>query len=247
MPAPREHAPPVAARTYTAATDATSPVADTCPPSGADSCLRDRRRRSRRHRRGKLPPTLSPDLDRRRLRDVIAERTEVLFVGINPGLRSAAMGHHFAGAGNPFWRLLHAARLVPHPLTFLDEADLARHGYSLTNLCPRPTRAASELTSAELSAGKRVLARKIGKLRPRWVVFVGLSLYQSYFDLPASGGAGAKPERIGGARVFVVPNPSGLNASFPGFAHKLRWFRLLARELRRPRSGAGRATAQPAS
>lgn len=179
---------------------------------------------------------MNAKLEDRRLRDVIAKRTRVLFVGINPGLRSAAMGHHFAGAGNPFWRLLHAARLVPRPLTFLDEAELARHGFSLTNLCPRPTRAASELTTTEKVAGKRALARKIARLRPRWVVFVGLSLYQTYFDLPASGGAGAKPERIGDARVFVVPNPSGLNASFPGFAHKLRWFRLLARQLRQLRS-----------
>jgi double-stranded uracil-DNA glycosylase len=172
----------------------------------------------------------------RRLRDVIAPRTRVLLVGINPSLRSAALGHHFAGPGNPFWRLLSAAGLVPEPLTHLQDGELAAHGISLTNLCPRPTRAASELSPAEIAAGRRALRRKIRRLGPEAVVFIGLSLYQSFFELSASGGAGDKPERIrngaDGARVFVVPNPSGLNASFPGFAHKLVWYRALAVWLR---------------
>jgi double-stranded uracil-DNA glycosylase len=176
----------------------------------------------------------------RRLRDVIAPRTRVLYVGINPGLRSAAMGHHFAGVGNPFWRLLFAARLIPRPLTYEEDRRLAQFGCSLTNLCPRPTRAAAELTKAEMAAGRRVLERKVARLQPAVVVLVGLSLYQSIFGLPKSGGPGPKPERIADARVFVVPNPSGLNASFPGFDSKLVWFRALARYLdglrvRRPR------------
>ncbi len=164
-----------------------------------------------------------------RLKDVIVARPRLLLVGINPGLRSAALGHHFAGNGNPFWRLLDEARLVPKRLTYEDDARLAESGIALTNLCPRPTRSAAELTSDEIARGRRTLARKIARLEPRVVAFVGLSLYQTYFRLPRSGGAGEKPETIAGARVFVVPNPSGLNASFPGFRHKLVWFEALRR------------------
>ena len=163
----------------------------------------------------------------RRLRDVVVHRPKLLLVGINPGLKSSAEGHHFAGNGNPFWRLLGAARLIRAPLTYHDDQKLALEGIALTNLCPRPTRSAAELTPAEIAAGRRTLARKIAKLEPRVVCFVGLSLYQAFFRLPKSGGAGAKPETISGARVFVVPNPSGLNASFPGFASKLVWFEAL--------------------
>jgi TDG/mug DNA glycosylase family protein len=162
-----------------------------------------------------------------RLKDVLLPRPRLLLVGINPGLRSGAIGHHFAGKGNPFWRLMFEAGLIPEPLTSEQDQRLAAHGIALTNLCPRITRAAAELTPAELARGVRVLAGKCARLRPRVVAFVGLGLYQTYFGLPSSGGAGAKPETIAGARVFVVPNPSGLNASFPGFADKLRWFRAL--------------------
>jgi double-stranded uracil-DNA glycosylase len=158
------------------------------------------------------------------LRDVIVDGARVLLVGINPGLRSGSTGHHFAGRGNPFWRLIHAARLVPVLLTPEEDERLAGFGIALTNICPRVTRTAAELTTAELAAGREALARKIEKMRPRVVAFVGLSVYQAFFGLKKSGGAGPKPERIAGARVFVVPNPSGLNASYPGFADKLVWY-----------------------
>jgi TDG/mug DNA glycosylase family protein len=164
----------------------------------------------------------------RRLRDVVVQRPRLLLVGINPGLRSSSEGHHFAGNGNPFWRLLHAAGLIREPLTYEQDQELAREGIALTNLCPRPTRTAAELTPQEIESGRRTLTRKIARLEPRVVAFVGLSLYQAFFRLPKSGGAGAKPQRIAGARVFVVPNPSGLNASFPGFTSKLVWFEALS-------------------
>jgi TDG/mug DNA glycosylase family protein len=151
-----------------------------------------------------------------------------LLVGINPGLRSGTVGHHFAGNGNPFWRLLHASGLTPVLLPYEDDHRLADHGIALTNLCPRTTRTAAELTRAEIQAGRAALARKIARWRPAVVAFVGVTLYGLYFGKAASTpGAGAKPETIAGARVFVVPNPSGLNASFPGFAHKLVWFQRL--------------------
>jgi TDG/mug DNA glycosylase family protein len=164
-----------------------------------------------------------------RLKDVTARRPKLLLVGINPGLRSGAVGHHFAGNGNPFWRLLDEARLIPRPLGYEEDQRLADFGIALTNLCARPTRSAAELTRADIERGRRTLARKCARLRPRVVAFVGLSVYQMYFRLPRSGGAGEKPETIAGARVFVVPNPSGLNASFPGFEHKLVWFEALRR------------------
>ncbi len=164
-------------------------------------------------------------------------RPKLLLVGINPGLRSGALGHHFAGNGNPFWRLLYEARLIPQRLGYEEDQRLAEFGIALTNLCARPTRSAAELTRGDIERGRRILAKKCARLRPRVIAFVGLSVYQMYFGLSRSGGAGAKPEIIAGARVFVVPNPSGLNASFPGFRHKLVWFRALKKFVTRRGTG----------
>ncbi len=161
------------------------------------------------------------------LRDVVRPRPRVLFVGINPSLRSEAVGHHFAGRGNPFWRLLHDSQIIPAALTCEEDVRLVEYGFALTNLGPRATRAAAELRPDEIAEGKKRLERKVKRLRPEVVAFVGVSIYRSFFGKSASGGAGLKPERIGDARVFVVPNPSGLNASFPGFEDKLIWFRQL--------------------
>ena len=162
-----------------------------------------------------------------RLRDVLTPRPRILFVGINPSLRSAEVGHHFAGRGNPFWRLLHASRLVPVALACEEDLRLAEFGLALTNLCPRATRSASELSAAEIARGKETVARKIRRLRPEVVAFVGVTIYRSFFGKSASAGAGPKAEKIFGARVFVLPNPSGLNASYPGFKDKLVWFERL--------------------
>jgi len=156
-------------------------------------------------------------------------RPRILFVGINPSLRSAELGHHFAGPGNPFWRLLHAARLVPEPLDFTGDVRLPALGLALTNIVPRATRSAAEIRPAEYAAGRRALARKIRRVRPRVVAFVGVTAYRNFTGPAATGGAGPKPERLGDARVFVVPNPSGLNATYPGFRDKLLWYRRLAR------------------
>jgi TDG/mug DNA glycosylase family protein len=165
----------------------------------------------------------------KRLPARLCARPRILFVGINPSLRSAEVGHHFAGPGNPFWRLLHAAGLVPEPLTYADDVRLPSLGLALTNIVPRATRAASELTAAEFRTGRASLARLIARVQPVVVAFVGVTVYRAFFGTRAGGGAGAKPERIGAARVFVVPNPSGLNAAYPGFADKLVWFRRLRR------------------
>jgi TDG/mug DNA glycosylase family protein len=161
------------------------------------------------------------------LRDILAGRPRVLFVGINPSLRSEQVGHHFAGPGNPFWRLLHEARIVPVALSHMEDERLAEFGLALTNLCARATRSADELRADEMERGRKALARKIGRVRPEVVAFVGVSIYRLFFGKGASGGAGPKPEKISGASVFVLPNPSGLNASFPGFKDKLIWFQQL--------------------
>lgn len=165
----------------------------------------------------------------KRLVDRLGPRPRILFVGINPSLRSAEVGHHFASAGNPFWRLLHAARLTPIAFTYQDDALLPSCGLGLTNIVPRPTRAAAELIRAEYAAGRARLARLITRVKPRTVAFVGVTVYRAFFGPAASPGPGAKPERIGGARVFVLPNPSGLNAAYPGFRDKLIWFKRLRR------------------
>lgn len=165
------------------------------------------------------------------LKDVLIARPRILFVGINPGLRSEAVGHHFGGPANPFWRLLHAAGLTPVLLKPEEDRRLKEFGLALTNLCPRATRQASELTAAEVQAGKVALARKIRRLKPKLVAPVGVSIYKAFF--PAGpGGAGPKKEHIAGAPLFVLPNPSGLNAAYPGFRHKLVWFEALRKAAR---------------
>jgi double-stranded uracil-DNA glycosylase len=177
----------------------------------------------------------------RGLRDITTPNPRVMFVGINPSLRSAEVGHHFASPGNPFWRILHAAGLTPILLDCGEDGRLAEFGMALTNLCPRPSREASELTAAEIEAGKRALLKKIRRLRPRFVAFVGVSIYRRIFPDSRSKGAGLKPETIDGAQVFVLPNPSGRNAAFPGFEDKVVWFRGL-KEVLEDGGGAGAPT-----
>ena len=137
-------------------------------------------------RRGRLPAIVGP-------------RPRILFIGINPSLRSAEVGHHFAGPGNPFWRLLHAARLIPCAFTYADDARLPEHGLALTNIVPRATRAASKLTRAEFVAGRARLARLIRHANPNVVAFVGVTVYRAFFGAAARAGPGPKRERIGRA------------------------------------------------
>ncbi len=108
------------------------------------------------------------------LRDILTPNPRVLFVGINPSLRSEQVGHHFASPGNPFWKLLYASKLIPEPLTCDQDKRLIEFGMAMTNLCARASRSAAELTREEIVAGKRILARKIKRLGPEEVVaFVG--------------------------------------------------------------------------
>lgn len=180
------------------------------------------------------------------LRGLTAPGLRVLFVGINPSIRSAEVGHHFAGRGNPFWRLLHAAGLTPALLAPEEDARLLALRLGVTNVCARATRTAAELAPAELRAGASALRGEIAALRPGIVALVGVSLYPLVVPGGREPGPGAKRARLAGARLYVLPNPSGLNAAYPGFRDKLVWFRGLARlagrgEVTRPRGSRGRA------
>ena len=193
-----------------------------------------------------------PDWSALRLRDRIAPGLRVLFVGINPGVRSALTGHHFAGFSNRFWRLLVESRLVPEPITYLDDGRLLEWGLGITNLIARPSPGIDDLRPAEYVDGWRKLERTIAKYRPATVALVGVTLYRAILPhLPASSDRaiapppgrtvrskpaapvlGLRPDRIHGASLFVVPNPSGRNANF-SYAEMLAAYRSLARHVAR--------------
>ena len=168
-----------------------------------------------------------------RLTDRIAAGVRVLLVGINPGVRSAETGHHFAGPSNRFWKLLYDSRLVPEPITCVDDARLPEWGYGITNVIARPTPGIDTLTRDEYVAGSARLRRKIRRYRPQVVALVGVTVFRALF--PNSRGRartgavalGLQKERLGNAEVFVLPNPSGRNANF-SYAEMLDAFRSLA-------------------
>jgi TDG/mug DNA glycosylase family protein len=137
----------------------------------------------------------------------------VLFCGINPGLYSAATGNHFARPGNRFWPALHAAGFTPRLYHPSEKAAFLRAGYGLTNLVPRATASADELDPGEFVAGRARLARKVRRYRPRMVAFLGMGAYRHAFAHPAAP-LGEQPLPFEGARVWVLPSPSGLNASY---------------------------------
>lgn len=144
--------------------------------------------------------------------DLIAPRLDVLFCGINPGLYSAATGHHFARPGNRFWPALHAAGFTDRLLKPWEEQLLLQDGIGITNLVPRATAAAAELTADELRAGRQRLVRKVRRFRPQCVAVVGIGAYRLAFDRPRAG-LGLQPEQLETATLWVLPNPSGLNAN----------------------------------
>jgi TDG/mug DNA glycosylase family protein len=215
-----------------------------------------------------------------RLKDRIEPGVRVLFVGINPGVRSALTGHHFAGYSNRFWKLLSDSRLVPEPITCAQDVRLPEFGFGITNLIARPSPGIDDLRPVEYLEGWKILARKIRRYRPQVVALVGVTLYRAIVPLlvdregaplqtpgrrtssavkatrsgragvsrvPIScvlgrtpavvhfhAGAHRRPVGAGspGARVFVLPNPSGRNANFT-YAQMLGAFKELGRELRR--------------
>jgi len=180
---------------------------------------------------GPVPDAIAPDLD-------------ALFVGINPGFASARAGHHFANPANPFWRLLHESGFVSRRLAPGQERELLGVRLGITNLVARETAGVADITRADFDAGREALVRKILRYRPRAVIFVGLTAYAAFerrkparAGKPREAGAarritcGEQPHPFAGARVFVVPNPSGRNAHYT-YAEMLEAFRSVAEAVR---------------
>jgi TDG/mug DNA glycosylase family protein len=150
---------------------------------------------------GELGPIVEPGL-------------RVLFVGINPSLRSAEVGHHFARPGNRFWPALHAAGFTPRLLRPDEDAELPAYGVGVTNIAFRPTREAAEIGAEELREGARRLEQTVREHRPRLVAVVGLTAYRTAFGRPKAVMGRQLDHAIGGRPVWVLPNPSGLNAHY---------------------------------
>jgi TDG/mug DNA glycosylase family protein len=166
--------------------------------------------------------------------DVVAPGLRVLFVGINPGLYSGAVGHHFARPGNRFWKALAAAGFTGRVLSPFEERDLLRVGLGVTNIAERATASADELSREELREGARRLERKVRRLRPGIVAFLGLGAYRTAFERRHAV-AGRQDGPLGRSEVWLLPNPSGLNAH-----HQLDD---LARTFRELREAADRTAA----
>ena len=157
----------------------------------------------------------------------------MLFVGINPGVRSALTGHHFAGFSNRFWKLLFSSGLVPEPVSYLDDDRLPEWGYGITNVVARATRGIDELQPEEYVAGRSRLRAKVRRYKPAIVAFVGITVYRAMF--PERQGPvtmGPQKERLGKAAVFVLPNTSGRNAHY-SFEQMLAAFKALRDHLER--------------
>jgi TDG/mug DNA glycosylase family protein len=145
--------------------------------------------------------------------DVIAPNLRVLFCGINPGLYTAAIGHHFGRPGNRFWPTLFAAGFTPRLFDPSEEGELLPLGFGITNVVARATAAADELTAREMIAGGRTLPEKVQRFAPRYLAVLGIGAYRVAFAHPKAA-IGLQPDGIGDTRVWVLPNPSGLNAHY---------------------------------
>jgi double-stranded uracil-DNA glycosylase len=145
--------------------------------------------------------------------DVIGPGLDVLFCGINPGRWSGAVGHHFAHPGNRFWKALYASGFTDERLTPDREQELLRFGVGITNVVTRTTATAAELSREELRAGGTMLEAKVARWRPQAVAFLGMTAYRTAFRRPGAG-IGEQPERLGAARLWVLPNPSGLQGRY---------------------------------
>lgn len=166
------------------------------------------------------------------LPDYLRRGMRLVIVGINPGDRSARVGHYYAGRANPFWELLYESGVVPEPLEYSDDRRLIEFGIGLTDLVKRPTRSVEELRREEFAEGRVILAQKLEEFQPRVVAFHGKMAYERFAGVAAR--LGPQKARLYGARVFVLPSTSGANASLSRAA-KLRYFRQLARLLERLR------------
>ena len=172
-----------------------------------------------------------------RLTDRIEPGVRVMLIGINPGVMSATTGHHFAGPTNRFWRLLYESGIVPEPVTHEDDVRLPAWGIGMTNLIARPSPGIDVLKPAEYLEGWQILEKKIERFRPHIVAFVGVTMYRALWRVlghsdPPAIKPGFQKATVHGARLFVLPNPSGRNAHF-SYDDMLAAFRALAAAMRR--------------
>ncbi len=164
--------------------------------------------------------------------DVIAQDLRILFCGINPGLYSAATGHHFARPGNRFWPAMYAAGFTPRLYSPAEAGLLLSLGYGITNIVARSSKAAAELSADEIRQGGEILRRKVEAYKPQWLAVVGIQAYRQAFGQPKAT-VGPQETTIGQTRVWVLPNPSGLNAHYTParFAEVFRELRVAADSL----------------
>jgi TDG/mug DNA glycosylase family protein len=163
-----------------------------------------------------------------RLDDIVAPGLRILLVAINPAPLSLGVGQHFATPTNAFWKLLHASGLTSRLFRPDEAPDLLSEGIGLTSLVSRATREASELTREERRAGALALSRRVERLKPRAVALLGLTLFPFVCPDEEEPGPGLKRATLSGSAIFVLPNPSGRNRAYPGFAGKLPWYKALA-------------------
>ena len=145
------------------------------------------------------------------LPDVIAPDLKLLFCGINPGLYTAAIGHHFGRPGNRFWPALYAAGFTDRLLSPYEEHELLPRGYGITNIVARASARADDLTEEELHEGARILERKVARYRPHFIAFLGITAYRTAFERPHAK-LGLQPEMLTETKIWLLPSPSGLNA-----------------------------------
>ena len=160
------------------------------------------------------------------LPDIVAPGLSVLFCGINPGLLSARLGQHFARPGNRFWPALHLSGFTPRQLKPSEQHELLGYGLGITNMVARATAKASELTGPEFVQGAEILTKLAEKYRPQTAAIVGVTAYRAGFARPQAT-IGPQPETLGPSKLWVLPNPSGLNAHYllPALADEFRKLR----------------------
>lgn len=147
------------------------------------------------------------------LTDLLAKDLTVVFCGINPGLKSAGDGHHFSGRSNRFWKVLHLSGFTPHEIEAVHDATILDFGYGLTTAVERPTARASELSKEEFDHSIEAFTTKMSGYQPKYIAFLGKPAYMA-FSGKKQISWGLQPEDFAGARVWVLPNPSGLNRGF---------------------------------
>jgi double-stranded uracil-DNA glycosylase len=178
----------------------------------------------------------------RTIPDVLGPELDVVFVGINPGLWSGAVGHHFARPGNRFWKTLQGSGFTDRLLSPLEDASLLERNLGLTNLVARTTATAAELDANEIRRGAEELDARLEPLRPRFVAVLGIGAYRTGFGRRGAA-LGSQEDDLGGARLWVLPNPSGLNAHYQldDLVERFRALRDSVSSARRPRPARRRA------